>query len=204
MRLPLSTLLACTLLFPSLSRAEEEPQQEDKSVVDRVRDWVSNLGKPKPPEPPKYKPGNTITLNPFALQQQRLGLEYERALGKPMSLYLAPQVAYGRTGDLWRLSSSATLGARFFVMGEAPSGIFFGPEVGLAYERARTEEGLRKGYGLGFGASVGWTLVLFDRFTLSAGFSAQYRSVPDLTVTGPESLTVEFVALPRLAFGIAF
>jgi hypothetical protein len=50
---------------------------------------------------------------------------------------------------------------------------------------------------------VGWTLVLFNRFTLAAGFSAQYRSIPDVE-SEEGGIKVEIVPTPRLAFGVAF
>jgi hypothetical protein len=47
-------------------------------------------------------------------------------------------------------------------------------------------------------------VVLFNRFTLSAGFSAQYRAIPDLESSDEGALRVEIVPTPRLAFGVAF
>jgi hypothetical protein len=197
-RFALPLAVTCALLWPSVAFAQ------DKNPLIQIKEWVEGIGKPKPPPEPKLGARNTLTLNPLALQHQRLGLEYERALGSVMSLYLAPQVAYGSAGGLWRLSTAGTLGARFFVLGSAPSGIFFGPEVGAVYERARLASGMRSGLGLGFGASVGWTLVFFDRFVLSVGFAAQFRSVPDIDAPEPDAIRVEFGPLPRFAFGVAF
>jgi hypothetical protein len=193
-------LLLCALLLPTPAQAQ------GKSPIDAVKEWLEGLGKPPPPPPaPKAPPGNTLTLNPLAVQYQRLGVEYERALGRAVSLSLAPQVAYGRAGRDWRLSTAGTLGARFFVFGDAPSGIFFGPEVGVVYERAQTEAaGLRLGWGLGLGAQVGATLVLFERFVVSASVSAQYRTAPDLDAEGPVTLRSDFAAVPRLGLGVAF
>jgi hypothetical protein len=192
-------LLLCLLsvLSPRVARAEGD-------LVTQVQDWFSKLGKPQPPPPEDLGARNTFTLNPLALQHQQLGVEYERAFGKGLSLYIAPEFAYSRTEDSWQLTLAGTLGARLFVLGSAPSGIYFGPEVSTLYQRSSRGEVLRRAWGLGLGGSVGWTLVLFNRLTLSAGFSAQYRSVPDTESAEEGTLRVEITPTPRLAFGVAF
>jgi hypothetical protein len=195
-----SALLLLSLLCvlgPRVARAQDD-------LPTRIQDWFSKLGKPKPPPEEVPSARNTFTLNPLALRSEQLGVEYERAFGRGLSLYLAPGFGYGRAESSWQLSLTGTLGMRLFVLGDAPSGIFFGPEVSMNYQRSYRGEVLRKGFGLGLGGSVGWTLVLFNRFTLSAGFSAQYRSIPDLESTEEGAVRVEIAPLPRLAFGVAF
>jgi hypothetical protein len=192
-------LLLCLVcvLGPRMARAQDD-------LPTRLQDWFSNLGKPKP-RPEEVAPAwNTFTLNPLALRDKQLGIEYERALGRGLSLYLAPGFAYGRAEGSWDLTLTGTLGTRFFVLGSAPSGLFFGPEVSMNYQRTYRDEVLRKAFGLGLGGSMGWTLVLFNRLVLSVGFSAQYRAVPDLESPEEEAIRVEIVPLPRLAFGVAF
>lgn len=190
-------LLLLSMLSPGVARAEGD-------VFTQIQDWFSKLGKPQPPPPEDLGARNTFTLNPLALQNQQLGVEYERAFGKGLSLYLAPEFAYRRTEEAWQLTLAGTLGARLFVLGSAPSGIYFGPEVSTLYQRGYRGQVLRRSWGLGFGGSVGWTLVLFNKLTLSAGFSAQYRSVPDTESTEEGALRVEVIPTPRLAFGVAF
>ena len=192
-------LLLCSLcvLCPRVARAED--------VITRIQGWFSRLGKPAEPPPPE-DPGarNTFTINPMVLRDKRLGVEYERAFGGGFSLYLAPEFAYGRAERSWNLSLGGTLGMRFFVLGNAPSGIDFGPAFGVDYQRAHREGQLRKGFGLGLGGNVGWTLVLFNRLTVAAGLSAQYRAIPDITSSEEGAIRVELVPTPRLAFGVAF
>lgn len=195
-----SALLLLSLLCvlgPRVARADDD-------ALTRFRDWVSNLGKPKPPPPEDLGARNTFTINPLALRYQQLGVEYERAFGKPLSVYVGPEFAYGRTDRSWNLSLGGTLGLRLFVLGNAPSGIYFGPEFSVRYLRRHQDGTLEKAYGLGLGGTVGWTLVLFNRFTLAAGFSAQYRATPDLDSPEPGALKVEIIPNPRLAFGVAF
>ncbi len=200
-RTALAVLLA-SFLCPSSAMAAENPQP---SPLEQFQRWIASLVQPRPPAPPPEElVGNTVTLNPLAVEQQRLGLEYERALGKHASLYLAPQAAFGLLPDAWDLSAQLTLGLRIFVAGKAPSGIFFGPELEGLYERRNLDGGLRYGYGTGIGATVGWTLILFGNFTFSVGLSSQYRSVPDLDAPEGPALRRQFVTFPRLAFGVAF
>jgi hypothetical protein len=163
------------------------------------------IGKPKSPVEEEVRASNTFTINPLALTHSQLGIEYERAFGRGVSLYVAPEFAYGRTPESWSLGLAGTLGARFFVLGGAPSGIFFGPEVSANYQLRSEERVRRRGVGVGLGGNVGWSLVLFNRIALAAGFSAQYRAIPDLeSPAGEGAIRVEIVPTPRLAFGVAF
>ncbi|OJH33745.1 hypothetical protein [Cystobacter ferrugineus] len=197
-RTVLSIFFSLWVLLPGMARAEDD-------VLTRVRDWFSGIGKPKPPVEEDLGARNTFTINPLALAHSQLGIEYERAFGRGFSLYVAPEFAYGRTPETWSLGLSGTLGIRLFVLGTAPSGIYFGPELSANYQLRSQERVRRRGIGVGLGGSVGWTLVLFNRFTLAAGFSAQYRSIPDLeSPAGEGALRVEIVPTPRLAFGVAF
>lgn len=190
-------ILLCVSL-PETARAEGD-------ALTRVRDWFSGLGKPKAPVVEDLGARNTFTINPLALAHSQLGIEYERAFGRGFSLYLAPEFAYGRTPESWSLGLAGTLGVRLFVLGSAPSGIFFGPEVSANYQLRSEERVRRRGVGVGLGGSVGWSLVLFNRIALAAGFSAQYRAIPDLeSPAGAGAIRVEIIPTPRLAFGVAF
>ena len=192
-----SLLLSMCVLCPGAALADED----DDNVLSRARRWVSQLGKPKPPEPEDLGARNTFTMNPLALRHSQLGLEYERAFGKGVSLFTSPEFAYGQTPVGWTLSLAGTLGLRIFVLGNAPSGIYFGPEFSVNHQLRFQDHERRRAFGVGLGGGVGWTLVLFSKFTVAAGFSAQYRSIPDLETGG---LTVQIIPTPRLAFGVAF
>jgi hypothetical protein len=197
-RASLLLLISLCVLCPRMALARED-------VATRFQDWFSNLGKPRPPKEEEPGARNTFTLNPLlALKYQQLGVEYERALGQGFSLYMAPEFAYGRAEGSWHLALAGTLGARLFVLGSAPSGLFFGPEFSANYQRGYRGQVLRKGFGLGLGGNVGWTLVLFQRLTLSVGFSAQYRAIPDLESSEEGAIRVQVVPIPRLAVGVAF
>jgi len=198
-RTALLLLSSLCVLSPRVALAEEK-----ENVATRIQDWLANLGKPKSTPVEELGARNTFTLNPLALKDERLGVEYEHAFGRGFSLYLAPEFAYGRSKRSWELALGGTLGARIFVLGKAPSGIYFGPEVGVDYLRERRDGVLSKGFGLGFGGNVGWTLVFFNRLTVAAGLSAQYRAVPDLESEEEDAIQVKLVPTPRLAIGVAF
>lgn len=196
-------VLALGLGASRSARAEDAtppPPDPGKAIVD----FWNNLTRPPPPKPEPQGPGNTITLNPLAIRNQQLGIEYERALGPVFSFYLQPQGAYGRRGTSSALWLGGEAGLRVFFLGKAPVGLWIGPEFSGTYGRVVTEGVPREGWGFGVGAAAGWTVVLFDRFDLSAGFAAVYRGVPDLDAVTETVPGVEFLALPRLAFGVAF
>lgn len=197
-------LLLCAVLLGALAHAAGEPKRE-KNVLDHFDEWLRGIQKPKEPPPEQLGAQNTITINPLALQYEQLGIEYERGFWKRFSIYFAPQAAYGLVGDNWDLAAGLNAGVRFFFLGAAPAGIFLGPDVSAQYVRRKRGGSLRSGLGLGIGASVGWTLIFFDRLTLSVGFAAQHRSQPDLEAEAPEDqVRIQFSPLPRFAFGIAF
>lgn len=178
---------------------------DDKNPIEQFADWVKNLGKPPPPpKPAEPQAWNIVTLNPLALQQEQLGIEYERVLGAAATIYIAPQAVYGSAGSSWVLSAGGNLGMRFYVLGAAPNGIFIGPEVGVNFQRAHQNGVHRRAFGIGVGAGVGLSLVFFERFAVSVGFAAQYRSVADIESPEPETVRTRFSPLPRLAFGVAF
>lgn len=193
-------VLALWAAWPA--RADEPPPAPDPGKA--IADFWQDLTRPPPPKPEPVGPQNTITLNPLALRSQQLGIEYERALGPVFSLYLAPQGSYGRRGGSSSLSLGGELGLRVFFLGKAPVGLWIGPEVSGTYGRITSNGVTRSGYGFGVGGGAGWTLVFFDRFALSVGFAAVSRSVPDLESVEETVPGVEFLPLPRLAFGVAF
>ena len=193
-------LALCALLGAAAAFAEEP--KRDKNILEQIDDWLKGLQ--RPPEPEKLGAQNTITINPLALQYQQLGIEYERGFFKFASVYLSPQAAYGIVGDNWELAAGVNAGMRFFFLGAAPSGIFLGPDVTAQYVRRKRDGVLKSGIGLGVGASVGWTLIFFDRLTLSVGLAVQHRSLPDLDAEAVDQVRIQFSPLPRFAFGIAF
>jgi len=197
------TAIAVLLLWAAFpARAEEPPPAPDPGKA--IADFWQGLIHPPPPRPEPPAPQNTITLNPLALRFQQLGIEYERALGPVFSIYLAPQGAYGRQGGSSSLSLGAELGLRVFFLGKAPVGLWIGPELSGTYGRQSSGGVTRSGFGFGVGGGAGWTLVFFDRFALSVGFAAVSRGVPDLQGALEALPGVEFLPLPRLAFGVAF
>jgi len=194
-------VLAALAVAPA-ARADDPPPVPDPGKA--IADLWQNLTRPPPPKPEQPGAQNTITLNPLAIRNQQLGIEYERALGPVFSLYLQPQGAYARRGGSSFLSVGGEAGLRVFFLGKSPVGLWIGPEFSGSYGRVVSAGVERTGYGFGVGGAAGWTLVFFDRFALSAGFAAVYRSVPDLESVEETVPGVELLGLPRLAFGVAF
>jgi len=144
-------ILSLPLLL--LVTATPAAQAQEKNPIEKFGEWLGTLGKPAaPPKPPEPSSWNTVTLNPLALQQEQLGIEYERVLGAPATLYVAPQAVFGAAGRSWILSAGLNVGVRFFVLGTAPNGLFIGPEVGANYQRSSQQGVIRTALGLGFGA----------------------------------------------------
>ncbi|HYV43765.1 MAG TPA: hypothetical protein VFA20_02845, partial [Myxococcaceae bacterium] len=142
-----TAVLALGLVAAGSARAEDPPQGPDpgKAIVD----FWNNLTRPPPPKPEPQGPGNTITLNPLAIKNQQLGIEYERALGPLFSLYLQPQGAYGRRGTSSSLWVGAEAGLRVFFLGKAPVGLWIGPEASGSYGKVTSAGVTREGLGFG-------------------------------------------------------
>ena len=203
MRSSLLSLVFAAFVSSGAAHAQQQPQQ--KGPVEAIQEWIQSLGKPPPPpKPPEPPPQNVVSLNPFALEHERLGVEYERALFSAMSLYIAPQGTYGTAGSSWALSAGGDAGIRFYILGDAPNGLYVGPAVTGIYARSFQQGVLRKGFGIGLGACAGLSLILFNRYALAVGFAAEYTTEPDLTDPTGETVVTRFTPLPRVSFGVAF
>lgn len=194
------SLVVVALAWSGAAQAQQPSQP--KGPLEAIQEWIQNLG--KPPPPPKPPPQNVVSLNPFALQHERLGVEYERALFSAMSLYIAPQGTYGAAGSSWAFSAGGDAGIRFYILGDAPNGLYVGPAVTGIYARSFQQGVLRKGFGVGLGGCAGLSLILFDRYALAVGFTAEYTSEPDLADPSGETVVTHFTPLPRVSFGVAF
>ncbi len=148
-------------------------------------------------------PKNTVVIR----LGDRFAVEYERAVHQQVSLFVGPAlvagvVNAGGTTVKNEIGVGSTLGARFFVRGRAPEGLFIGPILYLGYshvsERGQTATGLR----LSSGAMLGYTTVFFDILVISLGVGASYLNVTQVAdgsdVPGPVETNLRF------ALGVAF
>jgi hypothetical protein len=145
-------------------------------------------------------PKNTLTVSPTGLVSGLVALEYERVVSDGVSLTFAPDLRLSQplsvTGTEAFTEGDRVLtlsaGARFFVLGRAPSGLWLSPEVGSVMGLTRVGDRQVQEWALPrFAATLGVTGVVGGWLTLSAGAGVQ---------------AIAFVPMPnvRLNAGFAF
>jgi hypothetical protein len=148
---------------------------------------------------------NVLTLHPLSLITGYVDLEVERALGRMVSVYVAPGAIFAtRRGTDGNTSPavfgwSVDVGARVFPFRRAPSGFFV--DLSAGYYSSWFEGAVReRGDGLRGVVGVGYTLVLWRHLVLSTGLGFQTRA------QGPgfDRLGVSFGPSLRVALGAAF
>lgn len=151
---------------------------------------------------------STVTVNPIDLVNGSVNFEIESAIASRVSLYggvtflVWEGVFNERDGDGY-FAIGPELGARLFLLGDAPVGLWVGPFAGLAYvsveDSGRTAEAL----GAYAGGMAGVTVVMLDAIALSGGIGVGYH---DLTATIDDEVYGTIGAVPRfrLALGVAF
>ena len=159
--------------------------------------------------PPAWLDGE-ISRNTVVIKLgEHFAVEYERAVHPKVSVFVGPALfaSYNKSGTHTRseLGFGGTVGARFFVTGLAPEGLFVGPLLTLGYSTVRdtgdtdnTSHGLR----ITSGAMVGYTWIFGQVFDLSLGAGANYVNASTSVAGGPAPSPVE--ASLRGAIGVAF
>lgn len=140
---------------------------------------------------------NVVALNTVVLGRGQVAIEYERAVFSRLSLFVSPQPVVLFTGDEVEWGFLGELGARVFLVGEAPAGLFIAPELLLAYSRQAASGVVTAELKVGYGAMLGLTLVFWERLVLSGGLGVQYLALENAPGR-------PLKALPRLAVGFAF
>lgn len=146
-------------------------------------------------------PDATFTVNPFDLSAGIINFEYEGALGPFLSLHMGLDFL---VFDDDVMAVGPRMGARLFLFGGAPGGLWAGPFGGVAYVRgdnAAGEEG--QDIGAYAGGMVGYTLIPFDILVLSAGAGLAYHELDVQTDGGEVGLDGVHPRF-RLAIGLAF
>jgi hypothetical protein len=149
---------------------------------------------------------NAITVNPIDLFTGTANVEYERALTSWISLYGGINFLYFggvlRLNTPTRFAIGPELGARLYVIGNAPAGLWLGPYVNTAYVSNYDGATSYGSLGLGAGAMAGFNLVL-GHFIGSLGVGVGYYD--NSTMVG-ESRLGAYGVTPRfrLALGVAF
>lgn len=139
-------------------------------------------------------PKNTITFDALGMGLGVFGLEYERAVTDRISLYGGPRYLDRRIDRIRTEGFGIDAGARFFVSGQAPEGLFLSPGIGL-YLPARGDELL----GWSATALLGHTWLIHRSFHVSLGFGALLY---DMDVDGVETRAI--MPTGRISIGAAF
>jgi len=173
---------------PTFAEGRMDPRKARIDAFDRT--------KVLPAQPERSR--NTITINPLALLQSQLALEYERALNDWFTAYISPQPTLLITAGRLELGMLAEAGVRLVLIGKPPGGLYLAPLVAVAMSRETASGVSTLSLAFGYGGMVGVTFVFWDRLVLSGGFGVRYLRLPSATNTFP------LQALPRLSVGMAF
>ncbi|MBK8695560.1 MAG: hypothetical protein IPN17_25610 [Deltaproteobacteria bacterium] len=152
------------------------------------------------------RPRNVITLQPLSGVTGYFDLEYERALGRRLSVYAAPGAIFSQTQRLdGSLSvgvygASLDLGARAFPFNDAPAGFFVDLGVGVATSSFPSQDRVQ-GFGVRGMFLLGYTAILAGHFVASFGLGAQ---VSRFTRRSGGDAEVAFLPALRFAVGWAF
>lgn len=147
----------------------------------------------------------SLTANPFELFSGTFNLEYEQALSSSLSIFGGINYLYFQ--GISRDDTTATTafgpeaGLRLYLIGDAPSGFWLGPYLGVAYVHtpgASTPDSL--GYGVGAMAGVN---LIFGRLNLSLGLGTGWVDY-SASVDGRRVGLHGFVPRSRLAVGVVF
>lgn len=150
------------------------------------------------------EPQNTLTVNPVGLVNGQINFEIEHATGPKTSVYgglnfLIVQPQFGSPGG--RVTGvGPELGARFFILGTAPEGVYVSPFVDAAILQNRDDVSL----GYAVGGMAGLTLIPFDTLTLSLGVGTAYHEMAVTRADGSRVGVVGWAPRFRLGLGVAF
>lgn len=145
---------------------------------------------------------NLLLFNFGSTLSGRIELEYERALHPRVSIFVgAYAVAYDSLGNAQLVGFGALGGARVYLVGSAPEGIWFAWEIGgfRRNERGNPDVLLR---GVQTGGMIGWTGV-WSRFALTLGAGGTYTH-GRVQVFEQSVIDVEWNPWLKIGVGVAF
>ncbi|WNG32186.1 caspase family protein [Archangium violaceum] len=129
------------------------------------------------------RPRNTLTFLPVLIATHSIyGLEYERVLLPQLSVFASPRMSLLKNDVDRRTFAELMLGARYFPLGRAPSGIFVMPRVSvtsssssIALEmREQTFVNKEQTFMTSVGIGVGYSLLVWNWLVLSGGIAERY------------------------------
>ena len=152
-------------------------------------------------------PRNVVLGNLFMLPFGIYNVEYERALDARWSVAGAVTGIYAN-GTLFDASVRSrgfggNVGARYYLTGTAPQGLFAAAFVRAFYVSLRAADGMDEGTTVGGGAMLGYAHVLWNRVHVSAAAGAHALRGD---VAGTHLMPSGYAIDPelRLALGVAF
>lgn len=132
-------------------------------------------------------PRNVVGMAPLSLLFSALVMEYERAITPSVSAHLAASVAWSGFSvpgilEFSGLSYGAALGARLFLVGEAPEGLWIGPQAGVLHASLSANNNRVSGLGYHGHGMLGYTFMLGPgrNISLSLGLGGGFLYVPPL------------------------
>lgn len=150
---------------------------------------------------------NTLTANPVRFALLHFQIDYERAIGSRVSLFVAPIAfhhatwyPFARAPDMTANGFGLDLGGRYFMTGTAPAGAFVGPLLS-AYrgDVLRDGETTLEGYVYSLGVQAGYA-VLLGRWALSGGGGGSYGLATEEAPAG----SAKAEQLPHRGFWLNF
>lgn len=167
---------------------------------------------------------NTVTVAPLSLLGGNLGLEYERVVAPKVTLFAGPSLTFS-SGLLSFLGVSsfgfgAHAGGRYFLTGDAPSGLWLGPQLSFnaatvsatASSGADSQDISMSTFGFNALAMVGYTWITDSGVDISIGAGGGYGSLSFTGNTSGSAGSAEFPVVEgsffsgavRAAVGFAF
>ena len=145
---------------------------------------------------------NLVLFNFGSTLAGRLEFEYERALHRIVSIFgTAYIVAFDSVGNESLIGFGNGVGARVYILGRAPEGLWASWSAGFIHRRARTERAI-KIHGVSTGGMIGYTGV-WGRFVATFGAGAQFV-YGRLRVRGDDVTDKEWNPWFKGGFGVAF
>lgn len=155
----------------------------------------------------EFRNTRAITMMPVELFSGTLNIEYEQALASYASLYGGLNFIAFRgvlaTGYDRAFVVGPEVGARFYLLGDAPAGLWIGPYLGASFVSNTVAGTTRDSFGWGAGAMAGINLIFFRRLMISLGAGTGWIDMSS-SPTGYRVGLYGFVPRLRLAAGVAF
>lgn len=153
-------------------------------------------------------PANDITLEPLALVFTRtITLEYERVLSPTFSLFVTPAFTFDSVSDddldASFLAVGGGLGARAYLLDDAPTGLFVSVFFQVAWATAERDGQDSEGIGFAVAGQLGYAWVLGRIVVVSVGLGAAWYDMSLALPTGDVGVSGLHPAA-RAAIGIGF